>query len=549
MKLVRYSTLRLFRLIGAVGLVVLLFACGGGSDDPMAAYRDQTVAWGACERDRFDSEILSEVQQLSSRVVCADIRVPMDYAHPDLGEIKVALLRVKGANSRDDNPAILFNPGGPGLDGWSFGLRAAALWGRSDTTKDPAVAQAFQELAATYDLVGFSPRGIGWSTKLNCPLTQAPFPVADPTRHLDPANIENTLRNSQLIAQSCENNPLMPFINTDATARDMDLIRHLLHQDKLNYIGMSYGTWLGNWYASLFPERVGRMLLTGVTNFAIPLSHQNLIEDEARQYVLNEVIIPYAAKNSNRLGFDSPTTEESLRSLINGLPDGLHLALINEFMDSSFLSNAALKKDAALTLLAAQLLDATLKDNKTTDEKTLKSKMEEKLAVITLSTEDKQIARSRGENLLARQFRAEIPDDAVYWSIVCNDTGTDYTPDTWVSESNENSRKYPDFGGAVRENACLYWRKPTIPRPQQQRSAQAGPIVMIQSERDPLTILPGAKNSLSLLPNSSMIIIEDEYTHAPVPPYGTTCVDKPIADYFLHGTPPLSRITTCMKRP
>lgn len=538
------------RLIGTVWLVVHLFGCGGGSDDPMATYRDQTVAWGACDTNRFDTESLPIVQQLGARVVCTDIRAPIDYANPAQGEIKVAVMRVKGANGRNDNQAILFNPGGPGLDGWTFGLRAAALWGRSDTTEDPAVAQAFQELAATYDLVGFSPRGLGWSTRLTCPRTQAPFPVADSTRNLDPANIENTLRNSQLIAQSCENNPLMPFINTEATARDMDLIRHLLHQDKLNYIGMSYGTWLGNWYASLFPERVGRMLLTGVTNFAVPLSHQNLIEDEVRQDVFDKVIIPYAAnpKNSLRLGFDPTTTVERLLLSIKNLPDWLHSALANEFMDTGLLSNAALIEDAALTLRAVQVLDAAQRKKPSANEGDLKEALYANLGPLTYSPKtSNEIAHSMGQKLLDRHFRPETPDDTMYWSIVCNDTGTDYTPDTWVSESNENARKYPDFGGAVRENACLYWRKPTIPRPQQQRAALAGPIVMIQSERDPLTILPGAKNSLSLLPNSSMIIIEDEYTHAPVPPYGTRCVDKPIADYLLHGTPPLSRITTCMK--
>lgn len=534
----RYSMLTRLRLIGAMGLVVLLLGCGGGSDDPMATYRDQTVAWGACDTNRFDKESLAIDQELSSRVVCADIRAPIDYANPAQGEIKVAVMRVKGANGRNDNPAILFNPGGPGDDGWSFGLRAAALWGRSDTTEDPAVAHAYQELAATYDLVGFSPRGTGWSTTLTCPRSQAPFPVADPTRNLDPTNIENTLRNSQLIAQSCENNPLMPFINTDATARDMDLIRHLLHQDKLNYIGLSYGTWLGNWYASIFPERVGRMLLTGVTNFSVPLSHQNLIEDEVRQDVFDKVIIPYAANNSSSFGFDPAITIDSLRFLISHLSDDLHSALVNEFINTSLLSSASKIKDAVLTLRAVQVLDVAQKKKPTANESDLKE------ALVDTSN---QTVHSIGQKLLDRHFRPETPDDAMYWSIVCNDIGTDYTPDTWVTESNENARKYPDFGGAVRENACLYWRKPTIPRPQQWRAAQTGPIVMIQSEKDPLTILPGAMNSLSLLPNASMVIIDDEITHAPVPPYGTTCVDKPIADYFLRGTP-LPRMTHCPAR-
>ena len=67
-------------------------------------------------------------------------------------------------------------------------------------------------------------------------------------------NIQNNLLNARLKAKACLSNPLTPYINSDATARDMDIIRCVLGDDKLNYLGISYGTWLGTWYAGLFPE-------------------------------------------------------------------------------------------------------------------------------------------------------------------------------------------------------------------------------------------------------------------------------------------------------
>ena len=537
--------------LGLACLVVILVGlggCGSGSNDPMATYQNQNVAWETCDAQRLSAEDATFLEQLGSRVSCADIRVPIDYAHPDQGEIKVAVMRVRGANGLEGTPAILFNPGGPGGDGWAFGLQTARLWESNGTSEDPAVVQAYQQLARTYDLIGFSPRGIGWSTLLICPRTQAPFPVADPTRQLDAVNIGNTLRNSQLIAQSCENQALMPFINTDATARDMDLIRHLLHQDKLNYIGMSYGTWLGNWYASLFPERVGRMLLTGVTDFSIPLSQQILAQDQGLQEILDNIIIPFATRDPGRFGFDSFTTSSSIRQLINGLSDPLHWALVKEFIDTSQLTNTNYASNAALTLRAIQVVQTTINNNPGADEASL-TRLINNIPSLVPSTAFDQIARDTAKSLINRYVKPKIDDDNMYWAIVCNDTGTDDTADSWVRKSNENARRYPDFGGAARENPCLYWRKPAIAKPKQQIVAQVGPIMMLQSTRDPLTVVSGAMNSLSLLPNARMVLIDGEITHAPVPPYGTSCVDKPIAEYFLNGIAPSARTTTCAKNP
>lgn len=536
-------------LASAFLVVVILSGCGGGSDDQISNYRNQTVSWGVCDTQRLASEDAAFALQLGTRVSCAEIRAPMDYSHPDHAEIRIALMRVKGSNGRDDNPAILFNPGGPGDDGWSYGLLTARTWSSSRTTEDQDVVKAYQQMAQQYDLVGFSPRGIGWSTRLTCSRMREPYPVADPTRQLDPSNIENTLLNSRLIAQSCENEPLMPFINTDATARDLDLIRHLLHQDKLNYIGLSYGTWLGNWYAGLFPERVGRMLFSGVTDFAIPLSHQNLVEDEARQKVFDSVVLPYTANNPTRFGFDPAITLSSLRELINGLPDRLHSTLVNDFIDRNLLASAQYANYAALTMRAAQVLGATLKNHPNTNEASLTALVEQEFLLhSTLPADFNMIALNSAKSMIKRYFNPNVSDDSMYWAIVCNDTGTNDTPETWVAQSNNNASHYPDFGGAVRENACLYWRKSKIAKPAQERSAQAGPIVMLQGTMDPSTVLAGAMNSLSLLPNASMVLIEGEITHAPLPPYGKTCVDKPIAEYFLTGKPP-PRTTTCSKLP
>ena len=104
-----------------------------------------------------------------------------------------------------------------------------------------------------------------------------------------------------------------------------------------------------------------------------------------------------------------------------------------------------------------------------------------------------------------------------------------------MAQSNLNASLYRDFGGSVRENACLYWRQPPRARPPPQRATEAGPILMLQSTLDPLTGLSGALNSLHLMPNAGMVVIDGEITHAPLPPYGsppprtTLCPARPLA--------------------
>ena len=111
----RPSVTQLLSLLAAA----LLSSCGG-HDDPLGSYQNQTPDWRACAEERFSASDLKLAQELGSRVSCADIRVPLDYADPAQGEIKVAVLRVQVAQAGGNNPAILINPGGPGEDGLSW---------------------------------------------------------------------------------------------------------------------------------------------------------------------------------------------------------------------------------------------------------------------------------------------------------------------------------------------------------------------------------------------------------------------------------------------
>jgi pimeloyl-ACP methyl ester carboxylesterase len=341
---------------------------------------------------------------------------------------------------------------------------------------------------------------------------------------------------------------LTPDINTDATARDMDLIRHLLGEDKLNFIGLSYGTWLGNWYASLFPQRVGHMLLSGVTDFSEPLNHQTLQQEGGMQRVLDEVLIPYAVAHPQRFGNLAATADE-LRAMLGSLPNSLHYATVSTLSETHSLSESTLADVAVMTLLATKVIQAQLLASPGIDESTLTKQ----LAAYSFSPQQdlNDNANFAAAAILRSYFlqvgeKPAAKDESMFWAVVCNDTGTGFTPQSWVLASNLSAALYKDFGGYMRDNACLYWTQSGITRPSQDRAASAGAILLLQAELDPLTVLTGAHKSLSLLPNARMIEITGEYSHAPLPPYGTGCVDKPIAQYFLDGTQ--SANTSCNRR-
>ena len=184
---------------------------------------------------------------------CAMVAAPLDYRNPAGPKIRLAVVR-HAATGPGRRGVIFANPGGPGGQG---------------TVQIPAwIGYWPKQLLRDYDIVSWDPRGVGESTAVQCFPDQAAeeaflgkylnFP---PTRRQQGAYI----RRWGLFGSACaaRNDPLLRHVSTADTARDLDLLRSALGQPKLNYLGLSYGTFLGATYANLFPRRVGRMVLDG----------------------------------------------------------------------------------------------------------------------------------------------------------------------------------------------------------------------------------------------------------------------------------------------
>lgn len=198
-------------------------------------YYTQTITWGPCEgygvADHVDPDELSAAGMKLSDIECAQISAPEDWRRPTSPQsITLTLSRIpaKGASKG----VILGNPGGPGDGGtWMWLTHASHA----------------PDLRA-FDLIGFDPRGIGLSSPVTCQ-----------------SNAEDI---GEQLAECAQEDPLVESMGTLQVARDMELMRHLLGQEKTNFLGYSYGTILGATYATLFPEKTGRMVLDSAENSA-----------------------------------------------------------------------------------------------------------------------------------------------------------------------------------------------------------------------------------------------------------------------------------------
>lgn len=212
-------------------------ASASTSDLPrgLVEFYTQDVRWSDCGGD-FD---------------CAQVRVPVDYSDPgrDSLELEVVRLKAKG----EPKGSLLLNPGGPGGSGVDY-----ARWAHGALTPD---------VIAAYDVVGFDPRGVASSDPVDC-IDDAELDALFATDGTPdtPAEVADITVTSKQFGPGCEtrSQQIAPYMDSLSAARDMDILRAALGEEKLDFLGKSYGTYLGAQYAELFPDRVGRMVLDGV---------------------------------------------------------------------------------------------------------------------------------------------------------------------------------------------------------------------------------------------------------------------------------------------
>ncbi|WP_117000632.1 alpha/beta fold hydrolase [Desertimonas flava] len=226
----------------ALGTLGVTAAPAGAA--PQRAPQQSTLAWGPCEED-VDPEF-----------ECTTLAVPLDYANPGGETIGIALIRLPAAGQREG--AVLMNPGGPGGSGYDLVANAGAAIHNSMVGLD------------RFDIIGFDPRGVDRSGGIRC-LDDA---QVDATLYADdtPESIAEAVAlaaGELAFPRACvaEYGDTLRHYSTEATARDMDSIRVALGDAQISYIGISYGTYLGAVYATLFPDQVRSMVLDAAAQY------------------------------------------------------------------------------------------------------------------------------------------------------------------------------------------------------------------------------------------------------------------------------------------
>lgn len=186
---------------------------------------------------------------------CATVKVPLDYDNPGGAKTELAVLRVKAKNQKRKIGSLFLNPGGPGGSATSFALSAPYFLSES--------------VLERFDIVGVDPRGVGSSANIKCFKS-----VKEQTRVFNGMNVAfpytkaekaKYIKSAKAFGKGCSTTgkPISGAMSTAEVARDMELMRRAVGDKKLTYLGFSYGTALGQYYANMFPDRFRAIAVDG----------------------------------------------------------------------------------------------------------------------------------------------------------------------------------------------------------------------------------------------------------------------------------------------
>lgn len=494
------------RVVGAVVGAVLLATAAGAPREAAAQELDQLV-WGACDASDKVTHAEAAADTPRSRagdstglvVECASLKVPLDYADPDR-TISLALNRVRGRSSRGHLGALLVNPGGPGASGLDLAKRVAV--------------QLPAELTGRFDVIGFDPRGVGNSEPaLRC---------VDPAEYYAPPRLDNVpattrqetalLGRARQYAQACQSrwSWMLPHLSTENNARDMDEIRKALGEERISYLGYSYGTYLGAVYATLFPERVRRMVLDSVVDPKGIWYRSNLAQDLAFNRRHRD-FLRWTARHNDvyRLGGTAKLVSfawYAMRDRLRTRPAG-GVVGPSELDDVYTLGGYS-------DLVWPQLARAFSSYVKRGDTAPL-------------------VAAYRR---YAQNDAKDENEYAVYLGVQCRDVAWPAEWSRWRSDMTKMHTRAPflTWSNAWYNAPCVYWPERGGTPVTLRDSAKLPPVMLVQSERDAATPYQGALSMRAVFARSRLLTVAGGNHGATF--NDNPCVDRKLAAYLRDGT-------------
>lgn len=435
-----------------------------------------------------------EWQNCYQEFQCSSFKVPIDYENINEKSFTLEVLKYSAPNQEDRLGLIVVNPGGPGGSAINYAFNAKYI-----------VSDA---LLRKYDIVGFDSRGINNSGEIRClsDSEEDNFLNADASDG-KAASVMNLIAISRDFAAKCAKSAgeKLGHVSTLEAAKDMEILRNLLNEKKLNFLGKSYGTYLGTLYASIFPNSVGRMVLDGAIDPSASLREQQIAQAIGFDRALNN----YLASQSK---FSLADVKKLLKeSKTKPMKDSMgrratQSLLITAIAQSLYDSNTGWKE---LTKLLDQ---AIIKRDPS--------------GVFELA--DLYNNRDESGNYYSNQNDISI-------MITCLDWQEPRTVEQMELDRVAFIRAAPIFGQYLNFAGlpCKYWKaKPQIPKIQLTEIVTS-PIIIIGVTEDPATPYQWAQELAKVFPNAELLTLKGEGHTGHN--QGNKCVDSAVDSYFLTG--------------
>jgi pimeloyl-ACP methyl ester carboxylesterase len=492
----------------ATSLALILSGCTSSKIEKplssLAKYENQKLVWESCY-ETFD---------------CADLRVPIDYADLKVGTFKIAILRYKAQDQAKRIGSLIINPGGPGVSGVDYAYAAEYFF-------DPDVLDR-------YDIVGFDPRGVNRSAPIEClddKETDASY--ASDAKPDTQEELDRALADSKDFIDKCQSaNEYLNRYSTAESARDMDILRAALGDKKLNYLGKSYGTYLGTLYAQFFPNKVGRMVLDGAINPNVSILEQNISQAKGFDDALNAFLADCAKEDDCPLPRNQQEATAKIISLFtaaatNPLPR--KVKVVND------------ERTATESLIVIGTVSALYEGA----EGWLKLRTaflegQQGFGDTFLDLADQYTGRSSDGSYMTNELEAGAIIDCLDW------------PDTRSIEQTKSDAKAftdaaPIFGPylAYSNIACKYLAPPTKDRltrtTNKITSINTAPILIIGTTRDPATPFVDSVGLHKIFTRSILISVDADGHLGQG--RGSACVDDAVDAYLLQGKTPKKNLS------
>ncbi|MFF4776608.1 alpha/beta hydrolase [Microtetraspora fusca] len=486
-------------MVAALGLLPATAAIADTTAGTAAAA--PAISWGAC----------TGLPVPTTGLDCGKLTAPLDYDNPSAGTIDVAMIRAKATGTRIGSLVMNFGGDGRGV------INLAANH------------QKYADLRKQYDLVSFDARGAGATSPVTCgpgASIDRLFAVNPGVRN--PADRKAFLQATADFVHACEKESgrILPHAGMGDTARDMDRLRTALGENKLNYYGVSLGSVLGGVYATLHPQRVGRMVLDAGLN-----PRQSVLEVQTQLtrtfQLFYERFLAGCVKKGCDLGKDTKEADSAVEGLVERLKRK-PLEVGDRRLGASL---------AIATLHAASGGDAYWQELETRLAKAIKG--------------DGGPLLELADSMTGRQGDTYSPfgifGSAPYGSAVyCRDRERPAVRDLPRIEA-ELTRISPIFGQlspttAFMLSTCAQWPVPVDPEGRTVRHTGPAPIVVISSEKDTAAPTKEAASLTRQLTNGVLVTYEGGLHGAY--PAGGPCITRVVEDYMVNGKVP-ARGTSC----